>query len=141
MRLQLTRRGDYAIRAALALAALPPGRVVSARAIAERMAIPGPFVPQIMADLAHGGLAVGRQGRSGGYRLARPASAITLLEVVEAVEGDSRRTTCVLRGDRCQSGGVCPVHEVFFAAQEALLETLARASLGEIAGTGMPKSL
>jgi Rrf2 family transcriptional regulator, iron-sulfur cluster assembly transcription factor len=136
MRLQLTRRGDYAIRAALALARLPPGRVLSARAIAEAMSIPGRFVPQVMAALARGGIVTARSGRTGGYHLARPASDINVLDVVEAVEGDGRRTACALRAGACQSDGVCPVHHLFFAAQEAMLDTLAGTTLAEIAGEG-----
>jgi Rrf2 family transcriptional regulator, iron-sulfur cluster assembly transcription factor len=132
VRLQLTRRGDYAIRAALALAELPPGRVLSARAIAEAMSIPGRFVPQVMAALAHGGIVSARSGRKGGYHLARSATDISVLDVVDAVEGDSRRAICVLRGGACRTGGICPVHEVFFAAQEAMLGTLARTTLDEI---------
>jgi Rrf2 family transcriptional regulator, iron-sulfur cluster assembly transcription factor len=132
MRLQLTRRGDYAIRAALSLAQLPEGTVRSARAIAEEMAIPGRLIAQIMAALARAGIVVARPGRTGGYRLARPAGRISVLDVVEAIEGDSRRTTCVLRGGACRTAGVCLVHEVFFGAQEAMLGTLARSSLQEI---------
>ena len=49
-----------------------------------------------------------------------PPSAISLLAIIEAIEGDSRRQTCVLRGGPCSAGGVCAVHAAFFAAQDAL---------------------
>jgi Rrf2 family protein len=132
MRLELTKRGDYAVRAMLALARAPGGRLLSVRRIAEEMAIPVRFLPQVMGDLAAAGLVEATTGRSGGYRLARPAAAITLLDVVEAVEGDSRRRSCVLRGGPCGLDGHCDVHDVFFAAQDAMLATLAGARLAEL---------
>src|SRR3990170_5892577 len=92
MRLQLTRRGDYAVRAMLALSALPPAEVLSARALAEEVTIPARFVTEVLGDLARAELVQARPGRTGGYRLARPAQAIAPLEVIEAVGGGSRAT-------------------------------------------------
>lgn len=131
MRLRLTKRGDYAVRAMLALADAG-GRVQTGGQIAAQTEIPVSFLPQVMGSLVHAGLVDGLQGRSGGYRLARAADDISLLSVVEAVEGDSRRTTCILRGGPCRVDGACRVHEAFFAAQEALLAELARASLSSV---------
>lgn len=134
MRLELTRRGDYGIRAMLALARAPEDRRVSVSSIAADHRIPVRFLPSAMGDLVAAGLVEGTAGRTGGYRLARPASSITLLDVIEAVEGDPRRTTCVLRGSPCLVAGACDVHAVFAAAQEALLERLAATTLAEIVG-------
>ena len=131
MRIELTRRGDYAVRAMLALAAAP-GTVISARRIAEQMAIPVRFVPHVMTDLGAAGLVTARAGRTGGYRLARPAGEIHLLDVIEAVEPDSRRRACVLRGGPCGADGYCAVHRVFAQAQEALLQPLAAATLADV---------
>jgi Rrf2 family protein len=132
MRLELTRRGDYAVRAMLSLARRPDGERLSVRRIADEMEIPGRFLPQVMADLGRAGLVEATTGRHGGYRLARPAAEITILDVVEAVEGDSRRRTCVLRGGPCGLDGNCDVHDVFFAAQDAMLRTLSGAALADL---------
>lgn len=135
MRLELTRRGDYAVRAMLALAdagGADPGWS-SVRAIAETMAIPPRFLPQVMQDLVRAGLVEARLGRGGGYRLARAADRIGLLEVIESVEGDSRRRTCVLRGAPCGLDGYCRVHHAFFDAQSALLDRLAGTTLADLA--------
>lgn len=129
MRLELTKRGDYAVRVMLALARAREGRLVSVRRLAEEMAIPVRFLPQVMSNLTAAGLVRAETGRSGGYRLARPAATITLLDVVEAVEGDSRRRSCVLRGGPCGLDGFCDVHDVFFSAQDAMLAELAGAVL------------
>jgi Rrf2 family transcriptional regulator, iron-sulfur cluster assembly transcription factor len=140
MRLELTRRGDYAIRAMLALAARSAALPVSAPVIAADTGVPPAFLPQVMADLVHAGLVEARLGRSGGYRLGRLANAISLLEIVEAVEGDSRRRTCVLRGGSCNAQNPCAVHDAFFSAQEALLATLAGATLDQLATRFTPQA-
>jgi Rrf2 family protein len=133
MRLELTRRGDYAVRAMLALAGGSAGVPMSVRAIATTMDIPAAFLPRVMGELARAGLVASRTGRHGGYALARPPAAISLLEVIEAVEGDARRQACVLRGGPCGRDGYCQVHGVFLGAQQALLDRLEGASLADVA--------
>lgn len=134
MRLELTRRGDYAIRAMIALAKVSPDDgLLSARRIAARMSIPAAFLPQVMRDLMAAGLVAASTGRTGGYRLGRPAAEISVLEVIESVEGDGRRIACVLRGSPCGRDGFCDAHAVFFAAQEAMLDRLRVATLAELA--------
>jgi Rrf2 family protein len=128
MRLELTRRADYAIRAMVALAAAPED-VISGSRIAAMMDIPPRFVGQVMGDLVRAGLAEPRSGRAGGYHLARSAGAISLLEIIEAVEGDTRRSRCVLRQHACETYGTCGIHSVFAGAQAALLAHLSRATL------------
>lgn len=128
MKLELTRRGDYAIRAMLALGRAGGARL-STPVMAASMNIPVRFLPQVMGDLARAGLVRSRAGRNGGYELARPPGSISLLTIIEAVEGESRRRTCILRGGPCQRDGVCDVHVVFGAAQDALRGQLAAASL------------
>jgi Rrf2 family protein len=104
----------------------------SVRAIAEAMSIPVRFLPQVMQDLVRAGLVETRIGRTGGYRLARPPAGIGLLDVIESVEGDSRRRTCVLRGAPCGRDGYCRVHRAFFDAQAALLDRLAATTLADL---------
>ena len=82
------------------------------------MAISAPILPSVMRELARGGLVEAVAGRAGGYRLARPPAEIDLLAIVEAIEGDTGRQTCVLRGGPCGLDGTCTVHQVFFAADE-----------------------
>jgi Rrf2 family iron-sulfur cluster assembly transcriptional regulator len=132
MRLELTRRGDYAVRAMLALSGAVDGRPVSVRRIAESMSIPPQILPSVMRELVRAGLAEAIAGRSGGYRLARPPAAINLLQIVEAIEGDTRRQTCVLRGGPCAKDGTCAVHGAFFAAQEGVRSHLAAATLASV---------
>ncbi len=124
MRLELTRRADYAIRTVLALARATDGERLSARRVAAEYRVPERFLSHVMRDLVRAGLVEGTVGRRGGYRLAKPSIEISLLDVVEAVEGDSRRRVCVLRGGPCALDGVCDVHAVFAAAQDDVLQRL-----------------
>jgi len=131
MRLDLTKRSDYAIRAMLALTMVPEG-LLSSRKIAEEMKIPPRFLPQIMGDLTRAGLVEAHPGRAGGYKLAKPAATVTILTVIEAVEGDPHRQICVMRGGPCGENGECGVHDVFFAAEGAILKELSGATLKSI---------
>jgi Rrf2 family protein len=124
MRLELTKRADYAIRTVLALARVADGERLSVRRVAVNQMVPERFLSQVMRDLVRAGLVDGAVGRSGGYRLAKPSTAISLLDVVEAVEGDSRRRVCILRDGPCAIDGVCEVHAVFTAAQDDVLGRL-----------------
>ena len=128
MRLDLTKRSDYAIRAMLALTMSGDG-LLSSRKIAEEMKIPPRFLPQIMGDLTRAGLVEAHPGRAGGYKLAQAPGSVTLLRVIEAVEGDPHRQICVMRGTTCGQDGECGVHDVFYAAESAILEKLNGATL------------
>ena len=133
MRLELTHRGDYAIRAMIALGRANglAGRL-SVRRIAAEMSIPVAFLPRVMRDLVAAGLVEAIAGRTGGYRLSRPAESIAVLEIIESIEGDSRRRACVLNGAPCSLDGPCEIHHVFFAAQTAMLDRLHRATLADL---------
>lgn len=139
MRLELTKRGDYAIRAVIALGRHAPA-VVGAPRLAEETGIPRRFVVQVMGDIVRSGIAEARLGRAGGYRLARPAGDITMLDVVAAVERDLGRHACVLRNAPCGQDGTCDVHDVFSAAQGALLEVLRGATLDDVIATSVARA-
>jgi Rrf2 family protein len=132
MKLELTRRGDYAIRAALAVADAAPASLSGQRIVAAT-GIPQTFLGQVMGDLVRKRIVTGRPGPGGGYRLATEASQVSLLSIVEAVEGPSRRTTCVLRGGACRVADRCRVHDAFSAAQERMLGSLAGVTLADLA--------
>lgn len=134
MRLALTRRADYAIRAVLALAQAPDGERLSVRRLAAEHDIPAAFLPRVMSDLVTGRLVDGAPGRTGGYVLARAADEVSLLDIVEAVEGDVRRRHCILRGGPCRLNAVCAVHPVFASAQDDLLARLATAKVADLIG-------
>ncbi len=110
---------------------------LSVPAVSAAMAIPERFLPRVMADLVEAGLVVGRRGRTGGYRLAKPAIAITLLDIITAAEREPDPRECILRGGPCGLDGRCAVHDAFTGAREAMLERLGATTLAEVARTGL----
>lgn len=133
MRIELSRRGDYAVRAALALAILDDDRPVSARRLAERMSIPPGFLAHVLTDLVRAGIAIGTTGRTGGYKLAVPASQLDLLRIVDAAEDRGTLPRCVIRGGECRAAARCAVHIAFDGANVAMRRELASTTLADLA--------
>jgi Rrf2 family protein len=136
MRLALTKQGDYAVRAMLELARPDIEAWRSVTRISAAMAIPARVLPRVMRDLGAAGLVEARTGRTGGYRLARPARSISLLDIITAAEPADDARRCVLRGIPCGSDGRCAVHDPFDEARDALLDRLSRTTLADV--TGVP---
>lgn len=141
MRIELSHRGDYAVRAALALAVLDDGRPVPARRLAARMDIPQGFLAHVLTDLVRAGIAAGTTGRSGGYRLALPASQVSLLRVVDAAEDRGTLPRCVIRGGACRTNARCAVHVAFDMANVAMRRELAAATLADLARNEMAEGI
>jgi Rrf2 family protein len=136
MNFTLTHRGDYALRAALHLAeAWDPEGFSKIREIAGEMGLPLSYTPQILGLLTQAGLASAKAGPGGGYRLSRDPSRISVLEVIEAAEGDLTSTTCILRGGPCRWENACAVHDTWAHASEAFRDRLRRTSLADLART------
>jgi Rrf2 family protein len=133
MRLELGRRADYAIRAAVDLARHrdDPGRR-KAREIAAEMGIPTSYVPQILAELVRAGIASSVAGPDGGYALARDPAAVSLRDLLHAADGEVVSTSCVLRGGPCRWEDMCAVHVPWARAQHALLDELAATTLADV---------
>jgi Rrf2 family protein len=132
MKLVPTRRTDYAIRALIVLANAPAPPVAAA-AIGEAMDIPTGFLQQVLRELQQAGMVTGRPGPNGGFALARPAETITLLQIVDALEGPLRSGDCALRGGPCHWDDVCALHWVWSAARDALCAELDGATLARVA--------
>ena len=134
MRLALTKRTDYAIRAVMCLARSAPGTPVPARRIAAEMAIPPRFVPHVLADLVRAGLVEGTTGKLGGYRVTRDLDGLSLLELIEAVEGVAGGDACTLDADPCDPGRPCQIHHALSGARDAFVGVLADTSVADIVG-------
>ena len=126
--MKLTRAAEYAIRCVLYLSASPAGQVTSRREVSEAMDIPGAFLGKIAQGLAKAGLLIVRQGANGGYELALAPKDISLLSVVEAMEGEIRINECLTRPQACSRSRGCAVHKVWNKAQQQFRETLSAVS-------------
>ncbi len=132
MKLVPTRRTDYAIRGLIYLANNNGSRS-TAGDVAEAMIIPQGFLHQVFQALQRGGLVSSRPGRGGGYALTRDPTDVTILEIVEAVEGSLETGECALNDGPCRWDNVCALHWVWSAARTALVTELAAATLAQVA--------
>ncbi len=122
--MQITRQADYAVRAVLHVAQLTEGERLATSVIAEQENIPLPFLAKIVSQLSVKGILDAMRGASGGVRLARAPEEISLLEVIEAIDGEISLNRCVLNEEACSSTDTCPVHEVWCEAQRDLVRRL-----------------
>jgi Rrf2 family protein len=134
--LSISRQTDYACRVILHLAMLPPGERVTAQGIAKRRLIPRAFVRRVITRLANAGLVTTARGVNGGLELARPASEISLLDVVQAMEGPLALNACVVNPQECPLMKVCSVHEAWVQARDALVAELSQSTFDELARHG-----
>jgi Rrf2 family protein len=132
MKIALGRKGDYAVRAVVDLARHADGGRRKSREVAEAMAIPATYLPQVLAALARAGIVTSVSGPDGGYALAVPPEAISLLDVVQAAEGSLESSECILRGGPCHWEGRCAVHEAWAVARDRFGEQLAATTLADI---------
>jgi Rrf2 family iron-sulfur cluster assembly transcriptional regulator len=133
MRLQLTKRTDYAIRACLYLASNGHEGPASSRRIAQHMEIPERFLPRVLSDLTEAGILGAQLGRRGGYRLQQAPDRLSILELIETVDGPSRSDVCVLRQRACDARQPCAFHPVWEEAQTAFIDVLATTTLADLA--------
>jgi Rrf2 family protein len=122
--MEISRRTDYGVRVILDLAGLEQNERASTQEIAERQNIPGPFLAKIVSQLALSGLVTTYRGAGGGVRLARPASEISLLHVIESLDGPIQLNRCVIEPGSCPRDENCPVHHVWAKAQNNLTQLL-----------------
>ncbi|MCF8054436.1 MAG: Rrf2 family transcriptional regulator [Deltaproteobacteria bacterium] len=128
----LTKAGEYALRCMIYLAAHADQGITTRRDVAQAMNIPTSFLAKIAQRLARVGLLQIVQGARGGYRLLKPAIAISMLEVVEAVEGEIFLNECLLRKESCSRVGTCKAHIVWSKARTNLRATLQQATLADL---------
>ena len=110
----------HALRAMAWLATNPGREPVLGRDLARKIAVPPDYLSKVLATLARSGVLTASRGAKGGYRLARSASRIKLLEVVEPFEGVRAQASCLLRpGKSCRASGACAAHEAWSGVNEA----------------------
>lgn len=129
MRLEVTRRTDLATRALLEL--VPAGRRLKGAELAGRLGASVGFLAQAMTPLVNSGWVRSEPGPAGGYLLAVDPADVSLLDVIEAVEGPTETGRCVLEGRDCADGEPCVLHLPWAAAREAFLDDLRSISIAE----------
>jgi len=130
MRLEITRRSDLATRALIELDRL--GRRTKSAELAEAIGTTPGFLSQAMTPLASKGWVRSEPGPSGGYVLTANLADVSVLDVIEAIEGPSDGGRCVLEDRPCSDGGPCALHQPWQRARTQLLDELSNSTLAEL---------
>ncbi len=130
--MRLTAKSEYGLLALIDLACEGQGEPVSAREIAERQSIPTKFLEQLFVALRRAGIVTARRGAKGGFVLERDPARITVLDIVEALEGPLAPTVC--EGDTtCAKSPMCAASTVWGRATRALRDVLGSTTLADLA--------
>jgi Rrf2 family protein len=130
--MQITRQADYAVRTVLHLARMGDKELAATRTVAQEQNIPPSFLAKIISQLAIAGLLHTSRGARGGVTLARDPKDITLLEVVEAIDGPIQLNVCVQGDGACTFEEDCPVRPVWCDVQSELISRLKGTSFGDL---------
>lgn len=130
--MQITRQADYAVRAMAYLTQLGADRRAATSQIAQEKQIPPSFLAKIVSQLSVAGLLNTSRGARGGVSLAKTPAEISLLDVVEAIDGPILLNECVGDGSNCPFGESCSVKEVWCDAQHELVTRLRNTTFGSL---------
>jgi Rrf2 family protein len=133
----LTNKGKYGLKAMVHLAGLEVGALAQVQDMADANAIPKKFLDQILSELRNAGLAFSKKGKGGGYALARPASQITVGQIVRVLDGPLAPIQCASvtayrACDDCSDERACAVRLVMVKARNAIADVLDRHTLADM---------
>ena len=137
--MRTTAKADYAVRAAVELAAA--GDMITADQIAQAQGIPVNFLENILGDLRRAGIVESRRGQAGGYLLARPADEISIADVIRAVEGPLANVRGISPDALEYQGSSAKLREVWVALRASVRSVLEQVTLADVARGGDRKSV
>jgi Rrf2 family protein len=135
---RISAKADYAVRAALEMAAAPEGEPVKGERLAEAQDIPLQFLEHILLELKHARLVQARRGAKGGYWLARPPTEITVADVIRAVEGPLANIHENAPEDLHYGGPAEKLRDVWVAVRAGLRSVLENVTLADVAQKNLP---
>ncbi|WNF00445.1 Rrf2 family transcriptional regulator [Streptomyces luomodiensis] len=136
--MRISAKADYAVRAALELAAAAEDTSVKAEAIAAAQGIPHKFLEGILGDLRRGGLVASQRGGKGGYRLARPADTISIAEVIRVVDGPLVSVRGVRPPELSYHGPAESLLPLWIAVRANVRKILGEVTLAQVAAAKLP---
>lgn len=131
--LRLSKLADYGIIILHCLA--DELQFLSAKEIARRVHLSLPTVSKILKILSEAGLVVATRGAVGGYRLTKPSTAMSITEVITAIDGQPALTECSEKGDNCAYNSVCSVKHNWQKINQFILDTLSQITLADMGKT------
>jgi len=137
--MRISAKVDYAVRAAVQLAAASDERPTKGDAIAQAQGIPVKFLENILGDLRHAGLVRSQRGADGGYWLNRPANEISVADIIRAVEGPLASVRGQRPEDIAYAGPAEPLSKVWIAVRASLRSVAEHVTLADIASGELPE--
>ncbi len=128
-----SRSAEYAIRAFVHLAEVPPGKYAMVKQIAERADIPSHFLAKILQQLARKGFLRSSKGPTGGFSLRQPASEISILQIVDSVDGLEDYHRCPAGMAECNDQQPCGMHDSWKALRSRIMDYLEQTSIEDLA--------
>jgi Rrf2 family protein len=126
---------EYAIRGLSELAIRGDDKPVLLDELVKGTDLPRDFLAKVFQKLVRGGVLKSAKGRGGGFRLARPASQIMLIHIVESIDGPQMLDTCVVGLERCNDQMPCPQHDLYKPIRQRLKDYLTTTSLADLAAS------
>jgi Rrf2 family protein len=136
--MRISAKAEYAVRAAVELAAASGEKPVKAERLATAQEIPLNFLENILGELRHAGVVRSQRGAEGGFRLARPASEVTIADVIRAVDGPLASIRGGPPEDVSYSGAAGALPNVWIAVRASLRGVLERVTLADVAADRLP---
>jgi len=128
-----SRAAEYAIRAFIQLARVPPGQYLMAKQVAEQSGVPAHFLAKILQQLARQGMLRSNKGPTGGFSLRIDAAEISLLKIVDAVDGLENYRRCIGGMLECNDHVHCGMHDSWKALRSRIMEYLEGTSIADLA--------
>jgi Rrf2 family protein len=138
--MQITRQADYALRAMIYLAKLDPTQRAATSQIAEDQKIPPSFLAKIISQLSIAGLIHTSRGARGGVSMARSPEEVSVLEVVEAIDGPISLNDCTGDPSACPFGEDCPLRPLWCETQAELIERLRKTNFARFVTISTPSA-
>jgi len=139
--MQITKAAEYGVLGLIALSRRPQGEVVMIDVLCEEEAVPKSFLGKIFQSLCKSGLIGSSRGSGGGFYLAKPASEISVLEVLESIEGPIALQKCLETDSGCEHTRGCALCGLLAEAQDRMKAVFAGTSLATLAGRHLPNGL
>jgi Rrf2 family protein len=132
--MRLTRAADYAIRVLVYLTEIPQSDRATRQDIIENTGVPGAFLNKLVQRLVRAGFIAARPGVGGGCTLAAPATGISVLQVIETMDGPLQISECLAEGSKCPRVSFCNFRRLLLEMQQEMARLLGATTLADLAG-------
>jgi Rrf2 family protein len=137
----ISKSGIHAVRALIVLAGLPEGTYAGAVSIAEQIGAPKNYLGKLLQQLSREGVVLSQKGLGGGFRLARDARTISLLDAVEPMEQISRWSGCILGRPKCSEEQPCRIHDRWKVVRDVYLKLLTDTTIADLVEQSQEKGM